>query len=102
MFKHSLDKNRTVIYIRKILLLLVVLSPLANIAESAILANRDKRGLRTYTIEGVLRLPEDEIDIGTAALILSREWGTQRTTHVYRRKIDNMSEAILAKLWNSL
>lgn len=98
MFKHSLDKNRTVIYIRKILLLLVVLSPLANIAESAILANRDKRGLRTYTIEGVLRLPEDEIDIGTAALILSREWGTQRTTHVYRRKIDNMSEAILAKL----
>jgi tetratricopeptide (TPR) repeat protein len=67
-------------------------------AESAILANQNKRGLRAYTIEGVLRLDDSEIDLGSAALILSREWGTQRTTHVYRRKIDDMAEAILNKL----
>ncbi len=67
-------------------------------AESAALANQHKQGLRAYTIQGVLRLEDDEIDMGTAALILSREWGTQRTTHTYRRKIDDMAEAILRRL----
>jgi tetratricopeptide (TPR) repeat protein len=64
----------------------------------AALANRDKQGLRSYTIEGVLRLKDDQIDIGTAALILSREWGAQRTTHVYRAKIDRYAEDIQKKL----
>ncbi|MCE5186131.1 MAG: tetratricopeptide repeat protein [Planctomycetaceae bacterium] len=64
------------------------------------LANRDKQGLRSYTIEGVLRLPDEEIDIGTAALILSREWGTTKTTHVYRAKIDEYAEAILERIRN--
>jgi tetratricopeptide (TPR) repeat protein len=59
------------------------------------LANQDKRGLRSYTIDGVLRLKDEEIDIGTAALILSQEWGAQRTTHVYRAKIDRFAEDIL-------
>lgn len=80
------------------LLLGVLLLSFSGIAESATLANHKKRGLSVHTIEGVLRLPEEEIDIGTAALILSREWGTQRTTHVYRRKIDDMAERILEKL----
>lgn len=62
------------------------------------LANRDKQGLRSYTIEGVLRLQDEQIDIGTAALILSREWGAQRTTHVYRAKIDQFAEDIQKKL----
>ena len=66
--------------------------------NAEILSNHNKRGLRSYTIEGVLRLQDDEIDLATAALILSREWGAQRTTHVYRRKIDDMAEAILKKL----
>lgn len=65
---------------------------------AASLANSDKQGLRSYTIDGVLRLQEEEIDIGTAALILSREWGAQRTTHVYRAKIDQFAEDILDKL----
>lgn len=67
-------------------------------AESAILANHNKRGLRTSSINGVLRLKDEQIDLGTAALILSREWGAQKTTHVYRRKIDDMAEEILKKL----
>ncbi|MHC4855078.1 MAG: transglutaminase family protein, partial [Planctomycetota bacterium] len=71
---------------------------LAGMLHAGILANQNKRGLRAYTIEGVLRLKEDEIDLATAALILSREWGTPRTAHVYRRKIDNMAGAILKKL----
>jgi tetratricopeptide (TPR) repeat protein len=99
MFNHTSDKIAKFSGVRETpLLFLIIVSFLIGTVESAILANRDKRGLRTYSIEGVLRLSEDEIDIGTAALILSREWGTQRTTHVYRRKIDDMAEAILATL----
>lgn len=67
-------------------------------AKGVLLANYQKQGLRAYTIEGMLRLPDDQIDIGTAALILSRQWGSQRTLYVYRRKIDDMAEAILKKL----
>lgn len=67
-------------------------------AFGASLANGDKQGLRSYTIDGVLRLTDEEIDMGTAALILSREWGAQRTTHVYRAKIDQFAEDILKKL----
>ncbi len=67
-------------------------------ADGVTLANSQKQGLRAYTIEGMLRLPDNEIDIGTAALILSRQWGSQRTLYVYRRKIDDMAEAILKKL----
>jgi regulator of sirC expression with transglutaminase-like and TPR domain len=68
--------------------------------SSAALANQNKRGLRAFTIEGVLRLQEDDIDMGTAALILSREWGTTRTLHSYRGRIDDMAEAIQKKLRN--
>lgn len=67
-------------------------------ACSAVLANEGKRGLRAYTIEGVLRLKEEEIDLATAALILGRDWGTRQTSHVYRRKIDDMAEEILEKI----
>lgn len=68
------------------------------IVRAEILSNHDKRGLRSYTIEAVLRLEDDEIDLATAALILSRDWGTPKTAYVYRRKIDKMAEAILKEL----
>lgn len=73
-------------------LLAAVLLPITDVG--AVLANQNKRGLRAFTIEGVLRLQEEDIDLGTAALILSREWGTTQTLHSYRRKIDDMAEAI--------
>ena len=60
-------------------LLAAVLLPVAD--AGAVLANQNKRGLRAFTIEGVLRLQEEDIDLGTAALILSREWGTTQTLH---------------------
>ncbi len=77
---------------------LMTLTILVTNAYSEILANQNKQGLRAFTIEGVLRLRENEIDLGTAALILSRDWGTNKTSHVYRRKIDDMAEEILKRL----
>ncbi|MEJ5259495.1 MAG: tetratricopeptide repeat protein [Anaerohalosphaeraceae bacterium] len=65
---------------------------------SAELANSQLQGLRVHTVEGVLRLPADQIDLGTAALIISRNWGTNKTLHTYRRKIDSMAEEIRRRL----
>lgn len=65
---------------------------------SAELANSQLQGLRVHTVEGVLRLSADQIDLGTAALIISRNWGTTKTLHTYRRKIDLMAEEIQRRL----
>ena len=50
-------------------------------AVEGTLANQNKRVLLVVSIEGVLRLQEEDIDLGTAALILSRDWGTPQTLH---------------------
>ena len=62
------------------------------------LANEGKLGLNLYSIERTLSLPEEEIDLGTAALMLSRQWGTPKTFHMYRNKIDDMAQEILRRL----
>lgn len=62
------------------------------------LANAELRGLRVHTVEGVLRIPEEQIDLGTAALVISRDWGTTKTLHTYRRKIDTIAEEIQRRL----
>jgi len=51
-----------------------------------------------YSVERILTLDEEEMDLGTAALMLSREWGTRRTFHAYRNKIDDMAREILSRL----
>ena len=63
------------------------------------LANHNKRGLDMYSIERMLGLDDDEIDLGTAALIISRDWGTARQTmYRYREMIDDMAEEILTRM----
>jgi regulator of sirC expression with transglutaminase-like and TPR domain len=76
-------------------LVLVWLTPMIALAS---LANDGKRGLRISSIDSVFRLPEEEVDLATAALLLSREWGTDKTLLAYRRKIDEMAEEILNRL----
>lgn len=76
----------------------LIILALAAAGVRADLANEDLRGLRVHTTDGVLRLEPDQIDIGTAALIISRQWGTQKTLHTYRGKIDAMAETILKRL----
>jgi tetratricopeptide (TPR) repeat protein len=65
---------------------------------SGALANEDKRGRYMTSIEGVLRLPDNEIDLATAALVLSREWGANKTPAAYRGQIDDMAEEIQTRL----
>lgn len=62
------------------------------------LRNEDKRGLYMTSIDAVLRLPDDQIDLATAALVLSREWGANKTPAYYRGTIDDMAEEIQSRL----
>ena len=81
-----------------IILLLVVLFPGGHAFGYSQLANSGKQGLNIYSIDRILKLDEDEIDLCTATLILSRQWGTQKTLHRYRDKVDDMALEILARL----
>jgi len=84
--------NRCIIWFG---LVVVWLTPMITWAS---LANDNKRGLRISSIDSVFRLPEEEVDMATAALLLSREWGADKTLLSYRRKIDEMAEEILKRL----
>jgi hypothetical protein len=48
------------------------------------LANAGSRGLNVNSIEQVLRLQEDQVDVATAALIISVPRKSERTTGRFR------------------
>lgn len=76
-----------------ILLLVFVLSPCGWCFTE--LANEGKAGLRIRPIDRILKMDESQIDLCTAALVLSNEWGSPKTLHRYRNKVDDMAEDIL-------
>ena len=98
MFNPDSQTSDQNIHFRQAIVLFLAILAFSVSVSPANLANQNKRGLRTHSIEGVLRLRDDQIDLATAALILSREWGAQRTTHIYRGRIDDMADHILDKL----
>ena len=83
---------------RTIIIFILVLFSVCGLRAYGALANQGKNGLRLLTIERILRLDDEEIDMGTAALLLSREWGTRKTLHIYRGKIDDMAREILRRM----
>lgn len=62
------------------------------------LANEGKRGLHVRTIEEVLRLREDEVDLATAALIVSEHWSDLVYGRTYLSRLDNMALEIQQRL----
>jgi len=67
-------------------------------AQGVGLANQYKRGLNVISIDQVLQLPDDQIDIGTAALIVSEEWSDVVNGLRYREELDDMAREILSRL----
>jgi len=65
---------------------------------SETLANEGKNGLYTRSIDRVLRLDEEEIDLATAALLLSQQAGAEINVQRYRGQIDEMAYTILGRL----
>lgn len=55
------------------------------------LANEGLRGLYVRSIEQTLRLEPDEIDIGTAALIVSEQWSDIVAGRRYQGRLDEMA-----------
>ncbi len=62
------------------------------------LANEKKAGLYARSIEQVLRLREDEVDLGTAALIVSERWSNMVHGRKYLSKLDDMAFEIRERL----
>lgn len=76
----------------------VILSPQASFSQYKRLANEGKRGLYVRSIEEVLRLPEDEVDLATAALIVSEQWSDMVHGRRYLSMLDEMAIEIQKKL----
>lgn len=85
----------------RITVILVLMTLLVETALGVGLANQRKRGLHVTSIDQVLQLPDDEIDIGTAALIISEEWSDVVNGLRYRKDLDDMAREILSRLRRS-
>lgn len=62
------------------------------------LANDKKSGLYARSIEQVLRLKEDEVDLATAALIVSEHWSDMVYGRRYLETLDDMALEIRERL----
>ena len=62
------------------------------------LANESKAGLYARSIEHVLRLREDDVDLATAALIVSERWSDMVYGRRYISRLDDMALEIRERL----
>ncbi|MCD6393764.1 MAG: tetratricopeptide repeat protein [Planctomycetes bacterium] len=78
----------------------VLLFAIGTLAEGADwrLANYGKRGLYSSSIEDVLALRPEEIDIGTAALIISEQWSNEVGGLRYLEVLDEMALELKSRL----
>ena len=79
---------------KKVLLLIVCVSlftSAVSFGRDKPLANENKSGLYVKSIQQVLRLEEDEVDLATAALIISEEWSDMVHGRRYLSRLDDMA-----------
>jgi tetratricopeptide (TPR) repeat protein len=62
------------------------------------LANENRSGLYAKSIEQVLRLEADEIDLATAILLVSEQWNKDVYAQTYISKLDDMATEIRSRL----
>ncbi len=62
------------------------------------LANANLEGLYARSIEQVLRLPPEQIDTGTAALIVSEAWSDMVAGRRYQQQLDDIATEIISRL----
>ena len=85
---------------KKIILVVSLLSLLTFTTSDAAVrfANDGKVGLTVKSIDTVLRLPDNQVDIATATLLLSKQWNPDVSIIRYRAKIDNMAIAVRERM----
>ena len=77
--------------------LTVVLALTSCLADEP-LANANLEGLYAKSIEEVLRLPPEQIDLGTAALIVSESWSDMVAGTKYQQQLDDIATEIRNRL----
>jgi len=77
---------------------ILVLTPALFARRQAPLANEGKAGLYSRSIEHVLRLREDEVDLATAALIISEYWSEMVDGRRYLSRLDQIALEIRDRL----
>lgn len=80
------------------ILAFILIMPAVSAIAAGELANADKGGLNVRSFEQVLRLPDSQVDIGTAALLLSEYGGKEIDIRHYRQMLDEMARTILKRL----
>ncbi len=68
------------------------------LGQSNLLANAGRDGLRATSLDQVLRLSDDEIDLGTAALIASEYWSHVVAGRRYLEQLDTMALEVRTRL----
>lgn len=83
---------------KSILRTIAVLMSLSPAVAFGQLANAGKAGLNVTSLEEVLRLPEDQIDLATATLISSEYWSDFVQGRRYLERLDTMAMVIQTRL----
>jgi tetratricopeptide (TPR) repeat protein len=81
-----------------LIICVLILCPIVPARRSQPLANENKPGLYARSIEQVLRLSEDEVDLATAVLIVSENWSDMVNGRRYLTELDNMALEIRERL----
>jgi tetratricopeptide (TPR) repeat protein len=77
---------------------LLIFIPSVSAQRQKPLANANKAGLYARSIEQVLRLQEDEVDLATAALIVSERWSDMVYGRQYLARLDEMAYEIRERM----
>ena len=80
--------------------LIVLTMSIAHTPALAELSNYSPQGLNATTLEEVLALPDEEIDLATAILIIYKEWDANFNIEESLREIDRMAVEIRALINN--
>ena len=86
---------------KKILLIIVCIllfTAVVSFSQDEPLANEDKEGLYARSIEQVLRLDDEKVDLATAVLIVSEQWSDVVAGRRYLADLDDMALEIRARL----
>jgi tetratricopeptide (TPR) repeat protein len=80
------------------ILCIAFLTPTVCFGRDDPLTNEGKAGLYAKSLEQVLRLREDEVDLATAALIISEKWSDLVYGRRYLSRLDDMAFEIRARI----
>jgi tetratricopeptide (TPR) repeat protein len=81
-----------------IIVCVLVFTAGVSLSQDEPLANENKDGLYARSIERVLRLDADEVDLATAALIVSEQWSNMVEGRRYLSALDDMALEIRSRL----